>query len=177
MPLATSSALLMSTDPETSSSWLMFCKVYLFACAGFAVLVSAILGFMLLAGNTSENAKKAAVLVGTGILVLHTGYLAAPFVIGKPGSGWTIWAMVPIAVFVIAGSFPGLRYSLADPKKLLDSSLIVVLTFELLLYAAPPLLVYLHRPSPAAAAPLRSPLHPSDGDVVPAPGSDPAPVQ
>ncbi len=133
----------------------LYPRIILWIVFALALLVAAIFGIICLAGNTSP-ARERLTLVGTVFLIAcaaQLGYLLAPFALGR--SGWMLW----LTLFLMVPALLAILTSIATPLYLAMTAtrpdgasgwrtVAGIGPFSLValvIYAAPPALLLMHR--------------------------------
>lgn len=133
----------------------LYPRIILWLVFALAILVATVLATVSLAGNTNPGRDRWT-LFATVFLVIaaaQAGYLLAPFIIGR--SGWLLW----ITLALMAPALLGILASIATPIYLAITAtrpdgasgwrtiagIGPVAVIGLCIYAAPPILLLLHR--------------------------------
>jgi hypothetical protein len=133
----------------------LYPRIILWIVFALAILVAAILGLIVLAGNTS-SARERLTLVAFAFLIAcaaQSGYLMAPFVIGR--TDWLLWLtlilMVPALLAIVASVATPVYLAITATRPDGASGWRTIAGIgpfslvALVIYGAPPLLLFMHR--------------------------------
>lgn len=130
-------------------------RIILWFAFAAAILAASVLAIVTLAGNSKPDPQRWTVFTGVfiGLLVLQGGYLLAPFVLGR--NGWILWTtlalMVPwlLALILSVATPIYLAITATRPdgasgwRTIASIGPVGVIAF--VIYALPPLLLYVYR--------------------------------
>jgi hypothetical protein len=129
-------------------------RVTLWLPVALAVLVTLVMSVTVIAGNRSADSRPARdmAVVALVLLAVQAGYFAAPFAVGRSWWIWPCLAMLPLAMLLcgvsvmsVCNAFRWTRPDGAGPW----TSIAAMGWFSLvglILYAAPPVLLWWFRP-------------------------------
>ncbi len=143
-------ALTLAQSPR--SPGLNAARWYLFAIAAFSLFVCFVMGMAFAAGPSrpGHNPWRTVAIVGTVLLVIHAGYLLAPFWIGTRRGNWAMWMMLPLAAFALLAQASMLRWLPFGPREGVNVGAAwlkagTTMAFVGGLYALPPALLWWFR--------------------------------
>lgn len=125
---------------------------YLFCVAAFSLFVCFVMGMVFAAGppKPGYNPWRTVGIIAGILLVVHAGYLLAPFWIGTRRGPWAMWMMVPLAAFVLLAQASMLRWLPFGPREGLSVGAAwlkagTTMAFMGGLYVLPPVLLWCFR--------------------------------
>lgn len=134
------------------SSGLAAARWYLFGVAAFSLFVCFVMGMTFAAGPSKpgHNPWRTVGIVAAILLVVHVGYLLAPFWIGTRRGTWAMWMMVPLAAFTVLAQASMLRWLPFGPREGVNvgaawTKALTTMAFIGGLYALPPVLLWWFR--------------------------------